>query len=63
MVILSNEFSRVATVRESSLENDIFSKSGKSQGNLDMSQGNLEKNRKSQGISKFPLNCKAKAVF
>ena len=45
---------RVATVREKSLENEIFSRSG----NFNFSHGNLEKRIKSQGkvreFEKFP---------
>ena len=46
------EFIRVATIREKILENEKISRSGKSR-NFIFSQGNLEKVKKSQGVSKI----------
>ena len=46
---------RVATVREKSLENEIFSRSGKSQGIL--ISGKFRKNAKSQGkVREFQIS-------
>ena len=44
-----HDCNRVATVREKSLENEIFFKVREKSGNFNFSQGNLEKSGKSQG--------------
>ena len=47
---------RVATVRGKSLENDLYSRSGKSQGIFYTSQGSLEEMGEVREFQNFPLN-------